>query len=90
MKKYGEYLKEQRQKLNLNQSQLARKTGISQQMISHWENNKGLPNIEFCERLADFYGISIDELVGRSWNDSTRIFNDIHHNQNVTINQKSK
>jgi len=27
--------------------------------------DKGLPNIEFCIRLADFYGVSLDELVGR-------------------------
>lgn len=24
-----------------------------------------MPSIEFCIRLADFYGISIDELIGR-------------------------
>lgn len=24
-----------------------------------------MPNIDFCVRLADFYGITLDELVGR-------------------------
>ena len=62
---YGEALKYQREINNLSQSELARKTGLKQQMISWWEAGKGLPNIEFCVRLADYYGISLDELVGR-------------------------
>lgn len=34
-------------------------------MISYWEANKGLPNIDFCVRLADYYNIGLDELIGR-------------------------
>ena len=63
----GESLKYQREQNNLSQSELAKKTGLKQQMISWWEADKGLPNIEFCIKLADFYGISLDELVGRSF-----------------------
>lgn len=62
---YGEALKYQREINNLSQSELARKTGLKQQMISHWEANKGLPNIDFCVQLANFYGIPVDELIGR-------------------------
>ncbi len=65
MKNYGEYLKAIRENNNLTQSQLARNTGISQQNISLWEQNKRIPSIEFCEILADFYEITIDELIGR-------------------------
>ncbi|MDE7297171.1 MAG: helix-turn-helix transcriptional regulator [Clostridia bacterium] len=50
---------------NLTQTELAKATGLKQQMISHWEAHKGLPNIDFCVRLAEFYNISLDELVGR-------------------------
>ncbi len=63
----GENLKYQREIHGLNQSQLARKTGIKQQNISAWESNTFTPNIEFCIILADFYGISIDELIGRDF-----------------------
>ncbi len=65
MLNYGEALKYQREINGYSQSELARKTGLNQQMISYWEANKGLPNIDFCVQLADFYGISIDELIGR-------------------------
>lgn len=62
---YGEALKHQRELRNLSQTELAQATGLKQQMISHWEANKGLPNIDFCVRLAEYYNISLDELVGR-------------------------
>lgn len=65
MLNYGEALKHQRESRNLSQTQLAQATGLRQQMISHWEANKGLPNIDFCVRLAEYYDISLDELVGR-------------------------
>ena len=65
MLNYGEALKYQREINGYTQSEVARKTGLKQQMISHWEANKSLPNINFCVILADFYGITVDELIGR-------------------------
>lgn len=65
MLNYGEAIKHQRELRNLSQTELAQATGLKQQMISHWEANKGLPNIDFCVRLAEYYNISLDELVGR-------------------------
>ena len=62
---YGEALKHQREIRKLSQTELAKATGISQQMISYWESNKGLPNIDACIRIAVYYDISLDELVGR-------------------------
>lgn len=65
MLNYGEALKYQREIRGLSQSELAQKTSLKQQTISWSETNKGLPNIDFCVQLADFYGITLDELVGR-------------------------
>ena len=65
MLNYGEALKYQREIRGLSQSELAQKTGLKQQTISWSETNTGLPNIDFCVQLADFYGITLDELVGR-------------------------
>lgn len=62
---YGEALKEQREKLGLSQSAVANKINTSHQNVSRWESGKILPSIDFCVKLADFYGISLDELVGR-------------------------
>ena len=68
MKNYGEILKEHRLANNKTLLDVQRETGISNVNLSRWENGKVLPSIAFCERLADYYGISIDELVGHETN----------------------
>lgn len=65
MKNYGEILKEHRLESGKTLLQVEKDTGISNQNLSRWENGKVLPNIDFCVQLADYYGISLDELVGR-------------------------
>lgn len=62
---YGENFKQQREINGLNLSQLAKALNTSHQNISRWESGEVLPNIDFCVKLADFYGITLDELVGR-------------------------
>lgn len=62
---YGNDFKQWRKSANLSQEQLAKLTGISQQAISFWEQNKRTPNMDDCITLANLYGITLDELVGR-------------------------
>lgn len=62
---YSKELKQHREVRKISQSQLAQKTGLKQQMISWWESEEGgYPSIKQCVILADFYGISVDELIG--------------------------
>ena len=84
MKNYGDALKYQREINNLSQSELAKQTKLNQQAISLWENNKRIPSIENCEILADFYGITLDELVGRDYGRSIAkiTYNNSTHNGN--------
>jgi transcriptional regulator with XRE-family HTH domain len=63
---YGEALKYQREAANLSQHQLAKETGISQANICRWESGDVLPSIDACVKLAEFYGITLDELIGRN------------------------
>lgn len=81
---FGDALKYQREIHGLSQSKLAKETGLKQQMISHWEANKGLPNIEFCVILADYYNISMDELIGRDYGRIKKavVYNHSTHNGN--------
>lgn len=62
----AEAIKSQREASGLSQSALAKEVGISQQKISYYESGKHSPTIEDCIKLADFYGITLDELVGRN------------------------
>ncbi|MBQ8885074.1 MAG: helix-turn-helix transcriptional regulator [Clostridia bacterium] len=65
MQDIGQELKAHREAWDLTQTKLADATGISQQKISYYESGKHSPPIEDCILLADFYGITLDELVGR-------------------------
>lgn len=62
---YGENLRYQREEKGISQRELAFKIGTSSQNISRWERGEVLPSIDFCVKLADFYGITVDELIGR-------------------------
>lgn len=67
MLNYGEALKEARKANGYTQEQVQKGTNIPQSNISAWEKGINLPNIDFCVQLADFYGITLDELVGRDY-----------------------
>ena len=43
-------------------------TGIEQALISKFESGERVPPTETLIRLADFYGVSMDYLVGRTDN----------------------
>ena len=64
---FGEQLKIIRKMYNKTLSEIEQTTGISNQNLSRWENDKAIPNIIFCIKLADYYNISLDELVGRDF-----------------------
>lgn len=66
MRNYGEVLKEQRLLRGKTLLEVEAATGINNANLSRWESGKVIPSIYFCERLADFYGITIDELIGRN------------------------
>ena len=65
---YGEELKLQRLKNNKTLKQVEQDTGISNANLSRWECGKVMPSINFCVILADYYGITLDELIGRDVN----------------------
>ncbi len=62
---YGKELKYHRIVRNKSLRDVEKDTGISDTNLSRWENGKVLPNINFCVILADYYEISLDELIGR-------------------------
>ena len=65
MNDYGAELKYHRLIRNKTLNQIEKDTGISNVNLSRWERGQVVPNIDFCIILADYYGISLDELVGR-------------------------
>lgn len=58
-------LKEERLKKGLTQVDLAKIFNVSKQTVSNWESGKRTPDAETIQTLADFYGVSVDYLLGR-------------------------
>ncbi len=54
-----------RKRMGLSQEELAERCQVSRQAIAKWENGGSVPTIEKLIFLADFYKVTLDELVGR-------------------------
>lgn len=51
-------------KLNkLTQEELAEKLDVSRQTLSKWETGESVPDIDKCKKLAEVFGVSLDDLV---------------------------
>ena len=48
----------------INQIQLANKLGVTKQSISNWENDNILPSVDLLVKLAAFFSVSTDYLLG--------------------------
>lgn len=62
----GERIKNHRKRLGLTQEQLAQQLGVSAQAVSKWEHNLSCPDISVLPEIADLFGISVDELLGKN------------------------
>ena len=58
----GKNIKRLRQNKNITQEQLAQALHLSNQAVSKWEKETALPDISLLPLLADYFGITIDEL----------------------------
>lgn len=61
---FNEKFKNFRKICNLTQEQIADIFHVSPQAVSRWENGATYPDIEILPALADFFGVSIDDLLG--------------------------
>lgn len=59
----GEKIKKLRNNANISQEDLAEQIGVSRQIVTKWENDAGLPDIQNLKKIAKVFDISIDELL---------------------------
>ena len=71
MPTFPERLKELRIKTNSKQTDIAEMLGVQPRAIRFYESGDREPSIEFINKLADYFNVSTDYLLGRS-NDPTR------------------
>ena len=59
-------IKELRKSAKLSQEELAEKFGVERATISRWENQKHDPSIADLVRLADYFNVTVDYLLGKT------------------------
>jgi len=63
--KVGAFLKDLRKEKELTQEQLAEELGVSGRTISRWETGKNMPDISLLVEIAEFFDVSIPEIINR-------------------------
>ena len=63
---FADVLRQLRKSKKINQATLAEALGMSQATITFWENGKRTPDIEMLSRLADYFNVTTDYLLGRT------------------------
>ena len=60
---FGEKIKSLREQNGITQDDLAERLYVTRTAVSKWENDKGLPSIDTLKRIAELFGVTLDELV---------------------------
>ncbi|MET3545946.1 DNA-binding XRE family transcriptional regulator [Paenibacillus sp. VMFN-D1] len=63
---YGNRISELREQRKLTQEALSITLGISRAALSHYEKNRRKPDFDTLSKLADYFQVSIDYLLGRT------------------------
>ena len=61
----GSVISKYRKELGITQESLAQRLEVTNQAVSKWESDQCCPDVMLLPRLADIFGITIDELFGR-------------------------
>ena len=63
----NERIKELRIAMNISQVKLGEELGVSKQCVSNWENDNIQPSIDMLVKIAQFFHVSCDYLLGLSF-----------------------
>ncbi|TYP56803.1 helix-turn-helix domain-containing protein [Thermosediminibacter litoriperuensis] len=62
----GERIKSLREERKITQQELAQYLGVSQKTISNYEKGERSPDPETLKKIADYFDVTVDYLLGRS------------------------
>lgn len=85
-------LKILREKRGITQQELADGIGISNKAVSTWENGSKVPRQPKLEKLADYFNVSVDYLLGRDspqWEDFDKEHSE-YINKNIKLSDLLK
>ena len=61
---FNERIKEIRLSRNMTQVDLARELNVTKQSVSNWENDNIQPSIDMLMKIATYFSVSCDYLLG--------------------------
>ncbi len=62
----GNNISNYRKQLNMTQLELAQKLDYSDKAVSKWERSEAIPDITVLKKLADIFGVTVDDLLTES------------------------
>ena len=66
MKVFAERLLELRKEKNVSQATLAKALGVSFSVVCYWETDRSEPTAPNLVKIADYFDVSVDFLLGRT------------------------
>ena len=87
----AQVLSKLRRDKNLSQREAANALGVSQALLSHYENNAREPKLDFIIRACDYYNVSADFILGRTETRncvSPQVIENAHEIVNTLIDMK--
>jgi len=66
MSKFSERIKELRIKNDLTQEELGRRFLLNKSSVSRYERGQQVPEVDMLTKLADYFGVTTDYLLGRT------------------------
>ena len=65
MKEFAERLLELRKEQKISQAKLAKEIDVSFSVVCYWETDRSEPTAPNLIKLADYFNVSVDYLLGR-------------------------
>ncbi|MDR2090633.1 MAG: helix-turn-helix domain-containing protein [Clostridiales bacterium] len=88
MIKFGEKIKELRIEKKLLQGDIANFLNTTKQNVSRWENGHFEPSQENIIKLANFFGVTTDYLLGLENEDGTKIYENKAVQKKTAVQEK--
>jgi transcriptional regulator with XRE-family HTH domain len=73
MSTFGKRMKELRQRKDVTLDKLAYDVNSTKATLSRYENNRRTPDIDFIYKIADYFNVTTDYLLGRTDDPNTVI-----------------
>jgi transcriptional regulator with XRE-family HTH domain len=78
-------IKENRERLGIQQKELAEMIGAKQSTVSNWEQCANAPGADTLVRLCEIFNVSLDEMYGINKKSSPPVWEDEQAELNITL-----